>query len=332
MTFRGLLLTKDDDGAVDASIADLTDDQLPEGDVTIDVSHSTVNYKDGMAVMGRPGIVPKDGYPMVPGVDVVGTVAASDDATWAPGTPVTINGFGVGESHWGGLAQRARMKSEWLTALPEGISAAQAAAIGTAGYTAMLCVIGLEKQGLTPADGPVLVTGAAGGVGSVAVALLAKLGYEVTASTGRADAEGDYLRRLGAATVMDRAELSEPGRPLQKTEFAGAVDPVGSATLANVLARMNDEGVVTACGLAQGPDLPTTVLPFILRGVTLVGINCVYRSQDDRSEAWSRLAQDLDASLLDEMTTTVGLEEVPATAAQILEGQVRGRVVVDVRR
>jgi acrylyl-CoA reductase (NADPH) len=330
MTFRGLLLTKDDDGAVAASITDLNDDQLPEGDVTIDVSHSTVNYKDGMAVMGVPGIVPKDGYPMVPGVDVVGTVADGGSSGWAPGSLVTVNGFGVGESHWGGLAQRARMKSQWLTAVPDGLSASQAAAIGTAGYTAMLCVIGLEKQGITPDSGAVLVTGAAGGVGSVAVALLSKLGYQVTASTGRAGAEGDYLRRLGATTVMDRAELSEAGRPLQKSEYAAAVDPVGSATLANVLARMNDDGVVTACGLAQGSDLPTTVLPFILRGVTLVGINCVYRPQEDRAEAWSRLAQDLDASLLDELTTNIGLDEVPATAAQILEGQVRGRVVVDV--
>lgn len=328
MTFRGLLLTKDDDGPVTAAITELTDDQLPDHDVTIDVTHSTVNYKDGMAVMGKPGIV--RGYPMVPGVDVVGTVAESSNPDWAPGTLVTINGFDVGEAHWGGLAQRARMKSEWLTAVPDGFSGAQAAAIGTAGYTAMLCVIALEQQGVTPDDGPVIVTGAAGGVGSVAVAVLAKLGYNVTASTGRAEAEGDYLRRLGATTVIDRAELSEAGRPLQRSEYAGAVDPVGSATLANVLARMNDNGVVAACGLAQGPDLPTTVLPFILRGVSLIGINCVHRSQQDRAEAWSRLVADLDASLLDEITTTVGLDDVERVSADILEGQVRGRVVVDV--
>jgi len=222
------------------------------------------------------------------------------------------------------------MKSEWLTRVPDGMSASQAAAIGTAGYTAMLCVIALEKQGLKPADGPVIVTGAAGGVGSVAVAVLAKLGYEVIASTGRAEAEGDYLRRLGATTVIDRAELSEPGKPFQKPAYAGAVDPVGSNTLANVLARMQDNGVVTACGLAQGPDLNATVLPFILRGVTLVGINCVHRGQDDRNEAWGRLVQDLDTSLLDEITSTVGLDGVQQVAKDILDGQVRGRVVVEI--
>jgi len=328
MTFKGLLLTRDDDGPVEATIADLTDDQLPDHDVTIDVSHSTINYKDGMAVMGRPGIV-RD-YPMVPGVDVVGTVASSNNADWPAGTLVTINGFDVGEAHWGGLAQRARMKSEWLTAVPEGFSAAQAAAIGTAGYTAMLCVLGLEQQGLTPDHGPVVVTGAAGGVGSVATAVLAKLGYEVTASTGRAETEGDYLHRLGATKIIDRAELSEPGRPLARSEYGGAVDAVGSTTLANVLARMNDNGVVTACGLAQGPDLPATVLPFILRGVRLIGINCVHRSHDDRNEAWGRLVADLDATLLDEITSTVGLNDVTQVSADILEGKVRGRVVVDV--
>lgn len=326
MTFRGLLLTKDDDG-VHASITDLDEAQLPEHDVLIDVSHSTVNYKDGMAVMGRPGVV-RD-YPMVPGVDVVGTVVSSNDGNWDAGTAVTINGFDVGEAHWGGFAERARMKSEWLTPLPDGISAAQAAAIGTAGYTAMLCVIALEKQGLTPDHGPVIVTGAAGGVGSVAVAVLAKLGFEVIASTGRAEAEGDYLRRLGASTVMDRAELSEPGKPFQKPQYAGAVDAVGSATLANVLARMQDNGIVTACGLAQGPDLPATVLPFILRGVTLVGINCVHRSQEDRTEAWTRLASDLDADLLAEITSTVSLDGVQQVAEDILAGKVRGRVVVE---
>lgn len=326
MTFRGLLLTKDDDG-VHAEITDLDETQLPEHDVLIDVSHSTVNYKDGMAVAGRPGVV--RGYPMVPGVDVVGTVASSDNSDWEPGTLVTVNGFDVGEAHWGGFAEKARMKSEWLTPVPDGMTAHQAAAIGTAGYTAMLCVIALEKQGLTPGDGPVIVTGAAGGVGSVAVAVLAKLGFEVIASTGRAEAEGDYLRRLGASTVMDRAELSEPGKPFQKPAYAGAVDPVGSNTLANVLARMKDNGIVTACGLAQGPDLNATVLPFILRGVTMVGINCVHRSQEDRTEAWNRLVQDLDTSLLDEITSTVGLDGIPEISAQILDGQVRGRVVVE---
>lgn len=326
MTFRGLLLTKDDDG-VHAAITDIDESQLPDHDVTIDVSHSTVNYKDGMAVMGKPGIV-RD-YPMVPGVDVVGTVASSDNPEWEPGTLVTINGFDVGEAHWGGFAEKARMKSEWLTRVPDGMSAAQAAAVGTAGYTAMLCAIALERQGLKPGDGPVIVTGAAGGVGSVGVAVLAKLGFEVIASTGRAEAEGDYLRRLGATTVIDRAELSEPGKPFQKPQYAGAIDPVGSNTLANVLARMQDNGVVAACGLAQGPDLNTTVLPFILRAVTLIGINCVHRSQEDRNEAWGRLVQDLDVALLDEITSTVNLDGVPQVAADILAGQVRGRVVVE---
>jgi len=327
MTFRGLLLTKDDDG-VHANLTDIDESQLPEHDVLIDVSHSTMNYKDGMAIMGRPGIV--RGFPMIPGVDVVGTVASSDNGDWEPGTPVTINGFDVGEAHWGGFAEKARMKSEWLTPIPDGMSAAQAAAIGTAGYTAMLCVIALEKQGITPDSGPVIVTGAAGGVGSVAVAVLAKLGYNVVASSGRAETEGDYLRRLGATTVIDRAELSEPGKPFQKPAYAAAVDAVGSNTLANVLARMQDNGVVTACGLAQGPDLNATVLPFILRGVTLVGINCVHRSQDDRTEAWNRLKSDLDVSLLDEITSTVSLDAVHQVAADILDGQVRGRVVVEI--
>jgi len=326
MTFRGILLTKDDDG-VHAAITDIEESQLPDHGVAIDVSHSTVNYKDGLAVMGRPGVVRS--YPMVPGVDVVGTVVSAPDGDWEPGTLVTINGFDVGEAHWGGFAEKAQMKSEWLTAVPDGMTAAQAAAIGTAGYTAMLCVIALEEQGLTPDHGPVIVTGAAGGVGSVAVAVLSKLGFEVVASTGRAETEGDYLRRLGATTVIDRSELSEPGKPFQKPAYAGAVDAVGSNTLANVLARMQDNGVVTACGLAQGPDLNASVLPFILRGVTLVGINCVHRSQHDRAQAWNRLVHDLDTSLLDEITSTVSLDGVPQVAEDILAGQVRGRVVVE---
>lgn len=327
MTFRGVLLTQDDNG-VTAEITDIDESLLPDHDVLIDVSHSTINYKDGMAIVGRPGVVRS--YPMVPGIDVVGTVAESATDQWQPGDLVTINGFDVGEAHWGGLAEKARMKSEWLTAIPDGMSASQAAAIGTAGYTAMLCVIALEKQGITPDRGPVIVTGAAGGVGSVAVAVLAKLGYEVIASTGRAEAEGDYLRRLGATTVVDRAELSEPGKPFQKPVYAGAVDAVGSTTLANVLARMQENGVVTACGLAQGPDLPATVLPFILRGVTLVGINCVHRSQQDRAEAWARLHADLDTALLDEITSTVQLDAVPQVADDILAGKTRGRVVVEI--
>ncbi len=326
MTFRGILLTKDDDG-VHAAITDIDESQLPDNDTLINVSHSTINYKDGMAVLGRPGVV--RGYPMVPGIDVVGTIASSDNADWEAGTLVTVNGFDVGEAHWGGLAEKASMKSEWLTRVPGGMSAATAAAIGTAGYTAMLCVIALEEQGLTPDAGPVIVTGAAGGVGSVAVAVLSKLGFEVIASTGRAEAEGDYLRRLGATAVIDRAELGEPGKPFQKPQYAGAVDAVGSNTLANVIARMQPDGVVTACGLAQGSDLGTTVLPFILRGVKLIGINSVHRSQADRTQAWSRLVDDLDAGLLAEITSTVKLDGVSQVAEDILAGQVRGRVVVE---
>lgn len=325
--FRALVLEASD-GAPTASVQDLDDGALPEGSVTVDVAHSTVNYKDGLAVVrGKPVV---RNFPMVPGIDFAGTVRASSHDGITVGQRVVLNGFGVGEGHWGGFAQRARVKGEWLVELPEGLDTAQAMAIGTAGYTAMLCVMALERSGATPADGDVLVTGAAGGVGSVAIALLAGLGYRVLASTGR-PAEAAYLKGLGAADVIDRAELSEPSkRPLGAERWAHAVDAVGSHTLVNVLAGTRYGGTVAACGLAQGGDLPGTVYPFILRGVTLAGVDSVMAPLELRRQAWARLATDLDLAKLAAMTTTIGLAEVPATCAAILEGQVRGRVVVDV--
>ncbi|MCC6437263.1 MAG: oxidoreductase [Acidimicrobiales bacterium] len=325
--FRALVLEASD-GAPTASVQDLDDSTLPEGSVTVDVAHSTVNYKDGLAVVrGKPVV---RNFPMVPGIDFAGTVSASTHEAVAVGQRVVLNGFGVGEGHWGGFAQKARVPGEWLVTLPDSLDTAQAMAIGTAGYTAMLCVMALERSGAAPDDGDVLVTGAAGGVGSVAIALLAGLGYRVIASTGR-PAEADYLKGLGAADIIDRAELSEPSkRPLGAERWAHAVDAVGSHTLVNVLAGTRYGGTVAACGLAQGGDLPGTVYPFILRGVTLAGVDSVMAPLALRQQAWARLATDLDLAKLAAMTTTIGLAEVPATCAAILEGQVRGRVVVDV--
>ncbi len=328
--FNAIYLTQNDDRSVNAELRQLDESELPEIEgnaVDIDVAYSTINFKDGLAIKGRPGVVRS--YPMVPGVDLVGTVTASADDRYSPGDHVVLNGWEVGESHWGGLAQKARLNADWLVPLPEAFSPEQAMAIGTAGYTSMLCVLALESQGVTPDSGPVIVTGASGGVGSTAVAILAKLGYEVVASTGRGEETG-YLTELGAAEVIDRATLSEAGKPLQKTTWAGAVDAVGSHTLANVLAQTNPGGCVTACGLAQGPDLPATVMPFILRGVSLVGINSVYEPYDLRVEAWNRMATDLDPAKLASMTQVVGLSDSIDVAGKILEGQVRGRVVVDV--
>ena len=326
--FRALLLDRADD-VFSCELTELDEARLPQRPVTIDVEYSTVNYKDGLAITGRPGVVRE--WPIVPGIDLAGTVAASDDPAWAPGDRVTVNGWELGEKHWGGMAERARVEPGWLTRLPDGITTQAAAAIGTAGYTAMLCVLALEEHGVEPGSGPVVVTGAAGGVGSVAVAVLAELGYEVTASTGRLESEGDYLRALGASEIVDRATLGVEGRPLDKAVWAGAVDAVGSQTLVNVLSQTLPHGCVAACGLAQGPDLPGTVLPFILRGVTLAGVNSVLESPERRDQAWARLATDLDAAKLESMTSTVPLADTPETAAAILEGQVRGRVVVDVR-
>lgn len=326
--FKALVVDKTDDGVV-ANFRHLEDADLPEGDVTVAVDHSTVNYKDGLAVTGKGPVVRK--YPMVPGIDFAGTVEASSHPDYKPGDVVVLNGWGVGEGHWGGFSHKARVRGDWLVPLPEAFTTAQAMAIGTAGYTAMLSVLALEAQGLTPERGEVLVTGASGGVGSVAVSILAKLGYQVVASTGRAEEE-DYLKGLGAAAIIDRKTLSEPGKPLAKERWAGAVDAVGSHTLANVLAASRYNGIVTACGLAQGMDLPATVAPFILRGVTLVGIDSVMAPKAKRLEAWSRLGRDLAVDKLEAITTTVGLDDVPQTANDILAGKTRGRVVVDLSR
>ena len=324
--FKGILLNKTDAGT-DAKVADINDSDLPEGDVTLRVDYSTINYKDGLAITGKAPVVRK--FPMVPGIDGAGTVEESNSPLWKAGDKVVLNGWGVGEGHWGCLAQKARLKGEWLVALPSGVTTKQAASIGTAGYTAMLCVLGLEKHGVTPDKGEILVTGAAGGVGSVAIALLAKRGYTVVASTGRAS-ETDYLKSLGASEVIDRATLSSPGKPLAKERWAGAVDSVGSHTLANVCASTKYLGVVMACGLAQGMDLPASVAPFILRGVTLVGIDSVMAPMATRLQAWSRLASDLDKTKLDAITTEISLAQAIARAPDILAGQVRGRLVVNV--
>ncbi len=299
------------------------------GGVTVDVAYSTSNYKDGLAITGRSPVVRK--WPMVPGIDFAGTVTASDDPAWKPGDQVVLNGWGVGESQWGGLAQKARVRGDWLVRLPEALDAFEAMAIGTAGYTAMLCVLALERQGLKPGAGEILVTGATGGVGSVAVSLLSRLGHRVVASTGKAD-EAAYLSALGAAEVIDRNTLSAPGKPLQKERWAGVVDTVGSHTLANACASTRYGGVVTACGLAQGMDFPVTVAPFILRGVALMGIDSVNAPQAARVEAWSRLARDLDREALRSIAQRIDLAEALAVAPKILSGAVRGRLVVDVNR
>ncbi|MBB4819395.1 acrylyl-CoA reductase (NADPH) [Pseudomonas alcaligenes] len=326
--FKGILIDKDDAG-YRATLAELDEAQLPAGEVTVKVDYSTLNYKDGLAITGKGPVVRS--FPMVAGIDLAGTVEASDSPAFKVGDRVLLNGWGVGETHWGGLAQKARLNGDWLIPLPAGFTPRQAMAIGTAGYTAMLSVLALERNGVTPDKGPVLVTGANGGVGSFAIALLARLGYQVAASTGRPQ-EADYLKHLGAAEIIDRASLSEPGRPLGKERWAGAVDSVGSHTLANVCAGIRYGGAVAACGLAQGMDFPASVAPFILRGVTLAGIDSVMRPRADRIEAWDRLVRDLDLALLDEITSEIGLGEAVLSASELLEGRVRGRVVVDVNR
>ena len=326
-TFHAFLLSKTgDEQSLDWT--ELEESELMEGDVTVEVSHSSLNFKDGLAMTGSSPVVRR--WPMIPGIDFVGRVRDSTSDAHAVGDLVVLNGWGVGETHLGGYAELARVPGEWLVALPEGISAARSMAIGTAGYTAMLCVMALERHGVAPGDGPVLVTGAAGGVGSVAIAILSKLGFEVLASTGRGDTEGDYLRSLGAAEIIDRAELSEKGRPMGKERWAGAVDSVGSFTLANVLAQTRYGGTVAACGLAQGMDLPGSVAPFILRGVTLAGVDSVMAPLALRTEAWSRLATDLPLDLLDSLTDTHPLSDAPELAPQILAGGIRGRVVFTV--
>jgi acrylyl-CoA reductase (NADPH) len=326
MTYQALQIHKDDSG-YRCTLQTLDDSALPEGDVTVQVDYSTLNYKDGLAITGKSPVVRK--FPLTPGIDLSGTVTESQHPLFKAGDKVVLNGWGVGESHSGGLAQKARLKGDWLVKLPAAFTPRQAMAIGTAGYTAMLCVMALQKHGITPDKGDILVTGAGGGVGSVAIALLAKLGYRVVASTGRLQ-EADYLRQLGAADVMDRAELSAPGKPLAKERWAGVVDTVGSHTLANACASTKYGGVVTACGLAQGMDFPSSVAPFILRGVTLAGIDSVMAPRALREAAWARLAQDLDTAQLERMTREVGLADAIGLGAEILAGQVRGRVVVNV--
>jgi acrylyl-CoA reductase (NADPH) len=325
-SFKGLLLTKGETG-LSAAWTDLTDADLMDGDVTIRVSHSTINYKDGLAITGKAPVVRR--WPMIPGIDFAGEVIASGNPAFKVGDGVILNGWGVGETHLGGYAQRARVKADWLVPRPAAFTPAQAMAIGTAGYTAMLCVLALERNGITPDRGPVLVTGAAGGVGSVAIALLAKLGYTVIASTGRAS-EADYLKGLGASDILDRAELAGSARPLGKERWAGAVDVVGSNTLANVISMTKYDGCVAACGLAEGMDLPSSVAPFILRGVTLAGVDSVMAPKARRIEAWTRLAHDLDIAKLDAMTVTRPIGDAVKLAPDILAGKVRGRVVLEI--
>lgn len=325
-TFRALVVNKDE-GGYRARVQDWSRERLMEGDVLVRVAHSTVNYKDGLAVTGKGPIIRQ--FPMIPGIDLAGTVEESSSPEFAPGDKVVLNGYGVGERHQGGFAQYARIKSEWLIPLPASLGTEQAMAIGTAGYTAMLCVMALEHNGITPDKGPILVTGANGGVGSVAITLLSGLGYQVIASTGRVQESG-YLMSLGAAQILDRSELSGPGKPLGKERWAGAVDSVGSQTLANVLAQTAYGGTVAACGLAQGMDLPATVAPFILRGVTLSGIDSVMAPKAKRVIAWDRLAREMDLARLAEISSMIGLDDVPEAAEAILAGKIRGRVVVDV--
>jgi acrylyl-CoA reductase (NADPH) len=325
-TFKAILVSRDENKKQSVDTVDLREDDLMEGDVTVMVEATTVNYKDGLAITGKAPVIRK--WPLIPGIDFAGTVTASQNPDWKPGDKVILNGWGVGETHHGAYAGRARVKGEWLVALPEEMSALDAMAIGTAGYTAMLCVIALERHAITPDRGPVVVTGAAGGVGSVAIAILSRLGYHVIASTGRAS-EADYLTGLGAAEVIDRAELSEPARALGKERWAGGIDAVGSHTLANVLSMTSYGGAVAACGLAGGMDLPTSVAPFILRGVSLLGIDSVMAPRQIREEAWQRLARDLDTQKLRALSQVKRFDDIVSTATDIVEGKVRGRVVID---
>lgn len=324
--FSAIVIDKNDAG-LSVALKQVDESELPEGEVTIDVEYSTLNYKDGLAITGKSPVVRK--FPMVPGIDLAGTVRESTSSEFKAGDKVVLNGWGVGEGHWGGLGQVARLKADWLIPLPAAFSPKQAMAIGTAGYTAALCVDALVKAGVTPDEGEVLVTGATGGVGSVAVALLKKAGFTIAASSGKAS-EHAYLEQLGASTIIDRNELSAPGKPLQKERWAGVVDSVGSHTLANACAQTRYGGAVAACGLAQGMDFPASVAPFILRGVSLLGIDSVMAPKAPRLAAWDRLAKDLDVSLLEVIATEIGLADAPQAAADLIEGKVRGRIVVNV--
>jgi len=327
--FKAILLTQTDDKKTRAELLELDEAKLPERDVTVAVEYSTLNYKDALAITGRGAVVRN--WPLVPGIDLAGTVIDSRSPQWKAGDKVVVTGWGLGENHWGGLAQKARLDAGWLLKIPAPFNARSAMTIATAGFTAALCVMALQRHGLKPGDGEVLVTGAAGGVGSVAVALLGALGYTVVASTGRPQ-EADYLKTLGAARIVERSALTQPGKPLQKEIWAGVVDTVGSHTLANACAQTRFYGAVAACGLAQGGDFPTTVMPFILRGVTLYGINSVLMPNDERAKAWALMAQHLDARQLDAMTTEIALSDTIAYAPRLIEGQVRGRTVVNVAR
>ena len=326
--FKGILIEKSDSN-YSAALKEIDESQLPEGDVTVRVSHSTLNYKDALAITGKGAVVRK--FPMVPGIDLVGEVEESSHPDHKVGDSVLLNGWGVGEGHWGGLAQKACLKGDWLIPLPEQFTAAQAMAVGTAGYTAMLCVLALERHGVKPSDGEILVTGATGGVGSVAVVVLSKLGYSVVAATGRTQ-DADYLTNLGATDILDRSELSQPGKPLGRARWAGAVDVAGGHVLANICATMKYRGVVTACGLAADMQFPATVAPFILRGVTLAGIDSVMCPRPDRLAAWQRLATDLDLEKLGQIGSEIGLNDVISSAGKLLSGEIRGRIVVDVNR
>lgn len=323
-----ILIEKDDNGQR-VGVSSVDESQLPEGDVTVDVEYSTLNFKDGLAITGKSPVVRK--FPMVPGIDLSGVVTESSHADWKAGDRVLLNGWGVGETHWGGFAQRARLNGDWLVPLPSQFSTKQAMAIGTAGYTASLCVDALINHGVRPDQGEVLVTGATGGVGSIAIALLAKAGFKVAAVTGKSS-EADYLEELGAGTVLDRAEFAEKGKPMQKERWAGVVDAVGSHTLANACAQTRYRGAVAACGLAQGMDFPASVAPFILRGVSLLGIDSVMAPKEPRMAAWKRLSDDLDPAALESIAEEVGLADVIDAAGRLMDGKVRGRIVVDVNR
>jgi len=327
--FKGILLTRDENKVMSVNVAELGLDDLMDGDVVVEVEWTTINYKDGLAITGKGPVVRR--WPMVPGIDCAGTVVSSENERFNPGDKVILNGFGVGEVHTGAYAAYARLKGDWLIPMPEGMDGRSAMAIGTAGYTAMLSVMALERHGITPGRGPVVVTGANGGVGTVAIAVLGKLGYEVIASTGRTE-EAEFLKSLGASEVIHRDELSGPAKPLAKERWAGAVDAVGSHTLANVLSMTSYGGAVTACGLAQGMDLPGSVAPFILRGVSLLGIDSVMAPLALRQEAWSRLVKDLDIAKLEALSTEIGFDGIVDAAHSIIDGKVRGRVVVNMKQ
>jgi acrylyl-CoA reductase (NADPH) len=326
-TFKAIVIEKAD-GGQKVGLADFDESNLMEGDVTVRVEFSTLNYKDGLAITGKVPVVRR--FPMIPGIDFAGTVESSTHPDWKAGDQVILNGWGCGETHLGAYGEKARVNGNWLVRLPAGMSARDAMGIGTAGYTAMLAVMALERHGLTPASGPVVVTGAAGGVGSVAIAILSRRGFQVTAATGRPE-EAGYLKKLGATEIIERKELAGPAKPLAKERFAGGVDSVGSTTLANVLSMTRYGGAVAACGLAGGMDLPTSVAPFILRGVSLIGVDSVMRPMTDRQVAWRRLEGELDRGKLADMTTEIGLAEAIEAAREIVEGRVRGRIVIKIR-